>query len=144
MAISTVKVAAKMGKTFKTDIICSNPFVIDQPEALGGNNEGPNPLEVFLSSLPACICAIGRIIAKQKRIRLRGMEVEAEGDIDKDFLMGITAEGRAGFTEIRFNVRIDADMSEEEKIAYLHEIESRCPIADNLAANTIMTGQIVG
>ncbi len=39
MAISTVKVAAKMGKTFKTDIICSNPFVIDQPEALGGNNE---------------------------------------------------------------------------------------------------------
>lgn len=144
MAISTVKVAAKMGKTFKTEVICSNPFIIDQPEAMGGNNEGPNPLEVFLSSLPACICAIGRIIAKQKRIRLRGMEVDAEGDIDKDFLMGATTEGRAGFTEIRFNVRIDADMSEEEKIAYLHEIESRCPIADNLASKTIMTGQIVG
>ena len=109
MALSTLKVSAEMGNSFATKINCSHPFVIDQPKIAGGNNEGPNPLEVFLSSLPACICAIGRIIALQRRIELRGIAVELEGDIDKDFLLGKASEGRAGFTEIRTMVSIDAD-----------------------------------
>ena len=137
MAITTMKVSAEMGATFATKINCSHPFVIDQPKMAGGNDEGPNPLEVFLSTLPACICAIGRIIAKQRRIDLRGISVTVEGDIDKDFLLGKTTEGRAGFTEIRSYVQIDADMTQEEKEAYLEDIEKRCPIADNIAEKSV-------
>jgi uncharacterized OsmC-like protein len=133
MAITTMKVSAEMGTTFSTQINCSHPFVIDQPNMAGGNDEGPNPLEIFLSSLPACICAIGRIIAMQRRIKLNGIRVEVEGDIDKDFLLGKTTEGRAGFTEIRSLVSIDADLTTEEKEAFLHDVETRCPIADNMA-----------
>ncbi len=139
MAISTIKVNAVMKDTFRTEIQCSNPFVIDQPIAAGGKNEGPNPLEVFLSTLPACICAIGRIIANQRRIKLNGIEARVEGDIDKDFLLGMTKEGRAGFTDIRCFVKIDADMSEEEKSKFLHDIESRCPIADNMLNQSKIT-----
>ena len=131
--ISTIKVSTKMGEGFKTEVECSHPFVIDQPKASGGTDLGPNPLEIFLSSLPACISALARIIAMQRRINLRGVEVEVEGDIDKDFLMGQTKEGSAGFKEIRTCVRIDADMKEDEKQSYLDEIELRCPISDNMA-----------
>ncbi len=144
MAISQVKVGAKMGGSFRTEISCSNPFVIDQPKAGGGNNEGPNPLEVFLSSLPACICAIGRIIANQRKINLRGIEVETEGDIDKDFLLGVTTNGRAGFTEIRTIVKIDADMTPQEKEAFIHDIETRCPIADNMSNKSILKVKVMG
>ncbi len=140
--ISTIKLNAKMGSGFRTEIGCSHPFVIDQPKAGGGNDEGPNPLEIFLSSLPACICAIGRIIAMQRRINLRGIEVEVEGDIDKDFLMGKTTEGRSGFTEIRTLVKIDADMSDEEKKKFLHEIENRCPIADNMTNKSTIKAEV--
>lgn len=143
MAISTIKVNAVMKDAFRTEIQCSNPFVIDQPLAAGGNNEGPNPLEVFLSTLPACICAIGRIIATQRRIKLNGIEVRVEGDIDKDFLMGKTTEGRAGFTEIRSYVRIDADLTEEEKKSLLHDIEKRCPIADNMTNTSKIYAEVV-
>lgn len=132
MALSKVKVSAEMGMGFSTRINCSHPFIIDQPKAAGGADEGPNPLEIFLSSLPACICAIGRIIANQHRIELRGINVEVEGDIDKDFLLGKTKEGRAGFTEIRSFVDIDADMTLVEKEAFLKEVAERCPIADNI------------
>lgn len=138
MAISTIKVGAEMSTGFSTKINCSHSFVIDQPKAGGGNDEGPNPLEIFLSSLPACICAIGRIIANQRRIELRGIDVELEGDIDKDFLLGKTTEGRAGFTEIRSYVTIDADMTKEEKERFLNEIAVRCPIADNMAHTTVL------
>ncbi|PID87846.1 MAG: osmotically inducible protein C [Bacteroidia bacterium] len=142
MAISTMKVGAKMGKSFKTEITCSKNFVIDQPKAMGGEGLGPNPLEVFLSSLPACVCAIGKIIAGQKRIKLNGISVDIEGDIDKDFLLGKTTEGRAGFTEIRAYVDIDADLSDAEKDEYLKEITSRCPIADNILHATVVNGSI--
>lgn len=131
-----------MGAGFRTEIGCSHPFVIDQPKNSGGTDEGPNPLEIFLSSLPACLCAIGRIIAMQRRINLRGIEVEVEGDIDKDFLMGKTTEGRAGFTEIRSFVKIDADLTDEEKTAFLHEIEKRCPIADNMAEKSVLKAEV--
>ncbi len=132
-----------MGETYSTQINCSHPFVIDQPKMAGGNDEGPNPLEIFLASLPACICAIGRIIATQRRIPLRGMEVEVEGDIDKDFLMGKTTEGRAGFTEIRSFIHIDADMTLAEKEAFLKDIAVRCPIADNIKFTSVVLPEIV-
>lgn len=139
-----MKVGAKMEGTFRTEISCSHSFVIDQPKAGGGNDEGPNPLEVFLSTLPACICAIGRIIANQRRIELRGIEVQVEGDIDKDFLLGKTTDGRAGFTEIRSFVKINADMTTEEKEAFLMDIEKRCPIADNMAQKSTISATVIG
>ncbi len=143
MPISKMKVSAKMSAGFSTQINCSHPFIIDQPKMAGGNDEGPNPLEIFLSSLPACICAIGRIIANQRRIKLRGIEVEVEGDIDKDFLMGKTTEGRAGFTEIRSFVDIDADMTKAEKDAFLKDIALRCPIADNIIFKSVVIPTVV-
>lgn len=143
MAISTIKVSGEMGRSFSTKITCSHPFVIDQPKMAGGNDEGPNPLEVFLSTLPACICAIGRIIAQQRRIDLKGMSVTAEGDIDKDFLLGKTTEGRAGFTEIRSYVAIDANLTMEEKRRFLEDIAARCPIADNIAQSSVIKPVVV-
>ncbi|MDX9908177.1 MAG: OsmC family protein [Bacteroidales bacterium] len=144
MAISTIKVGGTIGKTFRVEISADHPFVIDQPKAGGGNDEGPNPLETFLATLAACFCTMGRIIANQRKIELRKIECETEGDIDKDFLMGKTDVGRSGFTEIRSFVKIDADMTEEEKKAFLHEIERRCPMADNISKSTPLTSSIVG
>lgn len=136
MTISKVKVNGKINDGFRTEIGCSHNFVIDQPKAMGGNDEGANPMEVFLSSIPACICAIGRIISNQRRLNVRGISVDVEGSIDKDFLMGKTEEGRAGFTEIITNVKVDADMTQEEKEAFVEEIEKRCPIADNIVSES--------
>lgn len=137
-----MKIGAEMGKSFKTEIKCSQNFIIDQPKAMGGEGLGPNPLEIFLSSLPACICAIGRIIANQKRIKLEGITVDLEGDIDKDFLLGLTEEGRAGFTEIRTFVDIQADMTLEEKEDFLAQIVKRCPIADNMKHQSEVVGKL--
>ncbi len=143
MAITQVKVNSTINSTFRVDVQASHDFVIDQPKAAGGNNEGPNPLEIFLSSLSACICTLGKIIAMQQKLDVRSIEAIVEGDIDKDFLMGMTSEGRAGFTEIRSFVKIDSDMSDEEKNNFLHEIERRCPIADNMAFSTNLKAEVI-
>ncbi len=107
-------------------------LIVDQPDGMGGKDEGPNPLEYQLVALGGCMGTIAAIIAKQERIDLRGFSAAVEGDLDTDFLMGKTTEGQAGFTEIRVAVEIDADMTAEEKQAFLHRVDARCPISDNL------------
>lgn len=143
MSVTTIKVDTSMKRGFKTDVNCSNAFFIDQPEAAGGTNAGPNPLEVFLSSLGGCICAIGRIISNQQHLKVRSIDVSVEGDIDKNFLLGATTQGRAGFTSIRSFVEIDADMSDEEKEKLIKDIARRCPIADNIINTSKVQPQLV-
>ncbi len=143
MAKTTMTLTAEMQEKFETKINCSHDFIIDQPIAAGGGDKGPNPLEVFLSTLPACICAIGRIISNQKKLNVRSIKAKVEGDIDKDYLLGATEEGRAGFTEIRSFVEIDADMTTEEKQDFLNEIARRCPIADNMKHSSEVIAKIV-
>lgn len=143
MSVSKVSVHARMNEGLRTEVDCSHPFVIDQPVNAGGTDAGPNPLELFIATLPGCICAIGRIIAMQRKITLRSIDVKADGEIDKDFLLGRTTEGRAGFISIHADVKIDADLSREEKEAFLQDIEKRCPIADNMSGSTKLTVQLI-
>lgn len=133
---STINVEGNIKENYRTEIECSHNFVLDQPRSAGGQGEGPNPLELFLSSLAGCFCAIGKIISIQNQLNVRGMNVKVEGEINKSYLLGKTTEGRAGFTEIRSYINVDADMTHQEKIHFIEEIERRCPIADNTINNS--------
>jgi len=83
-------------------------------------------------ALGGCVAAIGRIIANQKKLAVRGIEVTVEGDIDTDGLLGKPSGKRVGFSAITARVKIDADMSVAEKEKFLHDIDARCPISENL------------
>ena len=111
-------------------------MIIDQPQAGGGQNAGPNPMEYLLLALAGCLGTIAAIIANQERIQLDGFNVSIEGDYDPAFLLGKTQEGRAGFTEVRVKVEIEADMTDEEKQAFFHRVDARCPISDNMINNS--------
>lgn len=42
---------------------------------------------------------------------------------------------RSGFRSIKAEVRLDIDLSDEEKIEFLHEVDRRCPVSDSLMNN---------
>ena len=63
---------------------------------------------------------------------MRQIECHVEGELDTDVLMGKSTDVRAGFTGIRVHTKIDADMSQEEKEAFLKDVDARCPISDNI------------
>lgn len=135
--VKTVKVESKILKGFHIESSTGGfSLYTDQPIAMGGTNTGPTPLQYLLVSLTGCILSIGRIVASQKRIDLRGMTAAVEGDIDVDVLMGRTEEGSAGFSSMKVSVSIDADMSDDEKKAFIGEIDRRCPVSQNLLGAT--------
>jgi len=129
-------VEVKQGTGFKTECQAGkHRLVIDQPSP-GGTDEGPTPLHFQLMALGGCIAAIGRIVANQRRLAIRGFDIVVEGDINNDRLLGKASADRVGFSAITAQVKIDADLTPEEKAKLLHEIDERCPISENLQSST--------
>ena len=143
MALKTVTVESKLGSAFVIESdIRGHKVVIDQPANAGGTDTGVTPLELMLASLAGCIGSIGRIVAMQKRIELRGMNIKVEGPLDTDGLLGKPIDGRVGFEGITVTVDVDADMTDEEKVAFIHEVDARCPVSENLLNGTPVSVQL--
>ncbi|MGQ9662359.1 MAG: OsmC family protein [Kiritimatiellia bacterium] len=137
MPVKSVKVVVRQGSGFRTECEAGqHKVIIDQPAAAGGTDAGPTPLDYELVALGGCITAVARIIAMQRRISLRGVQVNVEGTINTDRVLGKPSSERAGFSWIRAAVTLDCDLSGPEKGKLLKEIEERCPISDNLANTT--------
>lgn len=133
MAKKVVSVDAIQVEGFKIETKSRQHIsIVDQPVVGGGTDAGPTPLEYLFVSLAGCIVTIGHIVAKQQRLPVRKIEVHVEGELDTDVLMGKSTATRAGFSSIRVHTKIDADMSQEEKEAFLRDVDARCPISDNI------------
>ena len=140
--IKKVTVTARMGGTFKIESqIREHKVTIDQP-APGGSNTGPTPLEYLLFALAGCIGSIARIMASQRKINLRGMEITVEGELDVDGLLGKNPGVRSGFQWLKVRARLDADLSTEEKRKFLHEVDERCPVSDNLLRGAALSVEL--
>ncbi|MDO9545791.1 MAG: OsmC family protein [Pelolinea sp.] len=142
-SLKTVKVTASGpdGWAVKT-MSGKHESIVDQPAALGGTDSGPSPLDYIFVALGGCLVTIAKIVAGQQKIELRGVEVEITGDINLDVLRGQEMNERAGFTSINVKVKVDADLTKEEKEAFLEEVDRRCPVSENLMNLTPMTVQL--
>lgn len=137
MAMKTLRATGHMGAGMTIEIMCGEHKVyMDQPKNAGGADLGPAPPELILAAYAGCVGSIGRIIAFQEKITLRGMTFVVEADYDPDRLPGRKTEARPGFQEMRLKVNIDADLDDEAKQAFLDKIEQRCPVGDNLINST--------
>jgi len=95
-----------------------------------------SPLEYLLGSLAACMNVIGHLVAKDHGIVIRDIDVRVSGDIDTAKYKGEATEPRAGFRTIRVDVAVDADADDEALMAWLADVEERCPVAENLDTGT--------
>ncbi len=133
----TLSVVAELNEGFAVSAtIRGHQVLIDQPQAAGGNDQAPNPLELFLFSLGGCVASIARIKASQDRINLRSIKVLLDASLNPAVLMGKPSDDRCGFDQITIQAEIDADLSESEKKAFLDEVCARCPLHDNIAHST--------
>jgi len=144
MAKKTVSIESNLSESFVIEsYVRGHKGVIDQPAIAGCNDTGVTPLELVLVSLAGCIGSIGRIVAMQQRIALRGMKIKVEGGLDVDGLLGKPIDGRIGFEEITISVDVDADLSDAEKESFIHEVDRRCPVSENLLNATPVQVQLV-
>jgi putative redox protein len=134
MAIKKVNVEATQKDGYTIEVKSRQHIsIVDQPPVMGGNDLGPTPLEYLFVSFAGCIVTIGHLMAKQQNLPIRNISVRIEGELDTDILMGKSTTVRPGFTGLKAITSIDADMSHAEKVNFLHAVDARCPISDNIA-----------
>jgi uncharacterized OsmC-like protein len=101
-------------------------FVIDadEPFELLGRNTAPNPQELLMTALNACI-TVGYVAgASVKGIALEKVEVETQGALDLRGFLGIDASVVPGYHTIRYVVRIKGDGTPEQ-FQEIHETVAR-------------------
>lgn len=111
-------------------------MVIDEPQNLGGTDQGPNPVEYVLAAYAGCLNVMGHLVANEMNIELNGLEIELEGDLNPDKLFGKPTEERAGYQEIRLKMKPDTNATKEQLEKWIEAVESRCPVNDNLINQT--------
>ena len=111
-------------------------MIIDEPLNLGGGDAGPNPVETMMAALAGCLNVVGHIVAREMGFALRDISIAIEGVLNPARFMGQPSEDRAGFKEIRVTLRPAADADAATLTRWMHTVESRCPVSDNLSAAT--------
>jgi uncharacterized OsmC-like protein len=130
----TFKIKAETTHPTKTEVSCGKfKFIIDEPQELGGTDQGPNPVEYILGALSGCLNVVGNMIAQEMGFEIKGLEIDIEGDLNPACLMGMPGGKRAGYTQIRATLRPNTDASPETLETWLKKVEARCPVSDNLS-----------
>lgn len=89
-------------------------IAVDEPFELLGQNTAPNPQEMLMTALNACMM-VGYVAgAAVKGITLDSLEIETYGNLDLRGFLGIDGSVKPGYDSILFTVRIKGDGSEEE------------------------------
>jgi uncharacterized OsmC-like protein len=85
----------------------------DEPAILLGRDQGPNAGEYLLHALAACVTSTMVYHAAARGIAIVEVESALDGDIDLRGFLGIDKNVRNGFSEIRLNFKIKADVPDD-------------------------------
>jgi uncharacterized OsmC-like protein len=107
-------------------------FVVDEPAALGGTNDGPNPVEYLLGAWAGCLNVVVHTVGEEHGIDLERVEVEIEGDLDPRKFLGVEDDVRAGYRDVRARIEVESDADEDALAALAAAVEERCPVGDNI------------
>ncbi|MFC0523765.1 OsmC family protein [Pontibacillus salicampi] len=119
----------------KTDVSAEHghTLVIDEPESMGGTNQGADPLSTLLSSLAGCETVIANMVAKEIKFDLQNIKFDIKGSLDPQGLMG--KEGvRPYFQTVTINAEVQTSET-QERVEELQRItDQRCPVFTTLKA----------
>jgi len=111
-------------------------FLVDEPDALAGDDLAASPVEFALGALISCQVVVYRLYAQALGIRLDDIDVKAEGDLDARRLFGIDNSVRAGFTDVRLAVTITGPETAARYQELRGVVDAHCPVFDLFANPT--------
>lgn len=104
---------------------------------VGGQGTAACSGDLLLGALAACAQITCQMVAEAMGIKLTGVDVTVEGDLDLRGTLGVDKEVPVGFDEIRTTFRLVAPDETEEEINRLRErTEQYCVVYRTLANGT--------
>jgi uncharacterized OsmC-like protein len=115
----------------------------DEPCELLGGNTAPNPQELLIAALNACLSIGYSANAAAVGIELQKLQIESEGELDLRGFLGLDSAIKPGYEEVRFTVRIKSS-APRSKLEELHQSVIRTsPNFSNFATAIRMVPNLV-
>ena len=114
-------------------------FDTDHPEIFASADKGATPVEMVLVGLAGCLTAGIAAVAQHRDIQLKSVKATLEAGMDIQGILGIDADVRNGFDDIKVHYDIDADASEEDIEALVAQSQKRSAVFDIVANPTNVT-----
>ena len=108
----------------------AHKLVVDEPEALGGTDAGPNPVELILAALGTCQEITYRAYATALGIPLNQVAVKLTGTIDLKGFFAVDDAVRPGYQRISGTVHLQSSASDEELRKLRDIVNAHCPVLD--------------
>jgi uncharacterized OsmC-like protein len=105
-------------------------LTVDEPTALGGQDLGPNPVELVLSAIATCQEITYRLYADRLGIPLDGVSVRVQGDIDLRGLFALDPGIRPGLRGLDIQVSLESTASSAELDRLKRTVDAHCPVLD--------------
>jgi uncharacterized OsmC-like protein len=118
-------------------------IVADEPEELLGTNSAPNPQELLMSAVNACM-TVGYVAGAALRgIELESLEIVTRGELDLRGFLGLSDAVPPGYRHIDYDVRIKGNGTPEQ-FAEIHEtVMATSPNYFNMSRPVKMNGRLV-
>lgn len=114
-----ITVTADTGPDTYTTIVKARHhlFTADEPQNLGGDDKGPNPMELLAASLAACTNITLQMYAKRKKWAIEAIHIEVTFETDRN----------TDTTTFNRNIVLRAELDQEQQQKML-EMAEACPI----------------
>ncbi|GAB5468664.1 MAG: OsmC family protein [Rhodospirillales bacterium] len=114
----------------------------DEPSVLGGDDSDPDPMELLLAALGACL-TIGWVKqAKLRGVTVRNLRVTVRAPFDMRGYLEEGAAVRPGFGELAYDVEVDSDADAVTLAEIMAAAERSSPLFDNILNHTPLRGAI--
>ena len=117
-------------------------WMIDEPRQLGGANHAPNPQEVLLSGLGACLMVGFAVGATVMGIQLSTLEVELRSTLDLAGFLGARRGATVPMTGIEYTIHVDGDGTPEQFERLRQQAEAHSPNAMSLLQGVPLSGRL--
>jgi uncharacterized OsmC-like protein len=117
-------------------------IIADEPVELLGNNSAPNPQELLMSAVNACM-VVGYVAqASVRGITLDACRIETEGELDLRGFLGIDESVPAGYRRISYTVFLEGDGTREQYEDMHQAVMATSPNYFNMAQPIQMVGRL--
>lgn len=120
-----VRVEEKIAPYTQQVTTYNHRWLADEPESLGGADEGPAPMEMVLAGLGACTSMTLRMYAKRKEWSLEKVTVDLKHN-----------KGKGSDESIERHIKLEGDLTTEQRERLL-EIANKCPVHRTISNNEL-------
>lgn len=115
----------------------------DEPTELCGTESAPNPQELLMAAINACMMVGFVAVCSLKGIELTSLEFQSEGELDLRGFLGLDPEVKPGYSEMRQTVRVTGSGTREQYEEVLGIVVATSPNYFNLTKPVGIRQQLI-